>query len=299
MVDLRRVTSSRKRVLPAAIALIGIVVGLMVLLGFFSNNPNVDGRYPAIMAHRGLSEAAPENTLAAFAAAVELKFDVEFDVYECQSQELVVIHDLTVDRTTTGSGAIADLTLDELKSLDAGSWFESAFAREKIPTLSEVFACIRERQTRETTIAVNLKTISQGIEEKIVRLAEESGVLEQLLCFGMDEESNRRLKEANPSVKTAMATSRFQGINLADKQDWNRAINRNDVDALWVNFVPDADQIVAAQQAGKSVWFHFRKYHPAKAALQATQNGVDGICTDFPIPLRRTLRESRRESPDS
>ena len=131
-----------------------------------------------------------------------------------------MIHDLTVDRTTNGSGAIADLTLDELKSLDAGSWFESAFAREKIPMLSDVFACIRERQTRETTIAVNLKTISQGIEKKIVRLAEESGVLDQLLCFGMDEESNRRLKEANPSVKTAMATSRFQGINLADKQDW-------------------------------------------------------------------------------
>ncbi|MBN01905.1 MAG: hypothetical protein CMJ77_22590 [Planctomycetaceae bacterium] len=296
MVDLRQTHSSLNRILFSAIAVIGIAVVLLVLLGFFSKKTDVADRYPAIMAHRGLNEAAPENTLAAFAAAVELKFDVEFDVYECQSKELVVIHDLTVDRTSNGSGAIADMSLDEIKSLDAGSWYESAFVDEEIPMLSEVFACIRERQSRETTIAVNLKTISPGIEEKIVRQAEEAGMLSQILCFGMDEEANRRLKQANPLVKTAMATTRFRGINLEDKEDWHRAIHRGDVDAFWVNFVPDVDEILAAQKAGKTVWFHFRKSHPAKAALRATQNGVDGICTDFPIELRRVLSASRHES---
>jgi len=85
-----------------------------------------------IIAHRGASAQAPENTLAAFQLALDLQADgIELDVMLTGDQQVVVIHDEEVDRTTDGSGRVADMTLEEIRQLDAGQG-------EKVPTLSEV-----------------------------------------------------------------------------------------------------------------------------------------------------------------
>jgi glycerophosphoryl diester phosphodiesterase len=95
--------------------------------------PRVD-----VIAHRGASADAPENTPAAFRRAVELGADwFECDVTRTKDGRLVMIHDDTVDRTTDGRGRVADLTFDEVRRLDAGSWKGAAFAGERIPTLEE------------------------------------------------------------------------------------------------------------------------------------------------------------------
>lgn len=99
-----------------------------------------DSAWSAVLsiAHRGNALYAPENTLAAFLAA-EGKADwVETDIRVSRDGELVVMHDATVDRTTDGTGSIAALTFDQLRQFDAGSWFSSAFAGERIPTLEEM-----------------------------------------------------------------------------------------------------------------------------------------------------------------
>ena len=85
---------------------------------------------------------------------------------------LVVIHDQTVDRTTNGSGQVSDMTLNEIRKLDAGQWFHPRFSGLKIPTLDEVLQLIRAQQRRPIWIAVNMKVTSPRIEEKIVRLVE-------------------------------------------------------------------------------------------------------------------------------
>lgn len=86
-------------------------------------------RKPLIIAHRGASGTAPENTFAAFQKAVDLRADmIELDVHLTRDKQLIVMHDSTVDRTTDGKGKIADLTLGEIKMLDAGSWFGAEFA---------------------------------------------------------------------------------------------------------------------------------------------------------------------------
>lgn len=90
------------------------------------------------IAHRGNSLAAPENTLAAFRGAEGVADLVETDVRVSRDGKLVLMHDATVDRTTDGTGAVASLTLDQLKALDAGSWFSPAFAGERTPTLEEM-----------------------------------------------------------------------------------------------------------------------------------------------------------------
>jgi len=91
------------------------------------------------IAHRGASGYAPENTVASFEKAVELGFDfIELDVRLSKDGKLVVIHDADLSRTTNGNGFVKDLTVPELKRLDAGSWYSPEFAGEKIPLLEEV-----------------------------------------------------------------------------------------------------------------------------------------------------------------
>jgi len=100
----------------------------------------------AIIAHRGASAYAPENTLAAFRLAREQGADFfELDCMRCGSGEVVVIHDDTVERTTSGRGPVSGLSLIELRRLDAGSWFSSAHKSERIPTLEEALALADER----------------------------------------------------------------------------------------------------------------------------------------------------------
>lgn len=101
---------------------------------------------PVIFAHRGASAHAPENTLAAFELALSQQADaIELDVKLSSDSQVVVHHDATVDRTTHGHGRVKDLTLAELKSLDAGSSFSDKFHGEKIPTLDEVFEAVGKR----------------------------------------------------------------------------------------------------------------------------------------------------------
>lgn len=118
---------------------------LYLLIAVFIE-PDAPSADPHLIAHRGLCQHAPENTLPALAAAVSLGFGVEVDVYPTKDEQLVLIHDKTVDRTTDGTGKVVEKTLAELKSHDAGSWFDPAYAGLKIPTFDEALAVIRARR---------------------------------------------------------------------------------------------------------------------------------------------------------
>ncbi len=128
---------------------------------------------PAVVAHRGASAYAPENTLAAFERSLALGIaDLEFDVRATRDGVPVVIHDQMVDRTTDGAGPVSELTLAELKRLDAGSWFRSEFAGEQVPTLEEVFALLRDR----AYFNVEIKDAGRGLEAKALALMTRYGV---------------------------------------------------------------------------------------------------------------------------
>ncbi len=98
-------------------------------------------QFPRAIGHRGLAACAPENTLAGIRCAKNHHFAwVEFDVQLSLDGVPIVLHDATVDRTTSGSGVARDFTLDEIRRFDAGSWFSREFRNERIPTLEEVLA---------------------------------------------------------------------------------------------------------------------------------------------------------------
>ncbi|MHB0912909.1 MAG: glycerophosphodiester phosphodiesterase [Armatimonadota bacterium] len=141
------------------------------------------------IAHRGFSAAAPENTLAAFRMAIEA--GAEF--MECDARRaadgLAVIHDATVDRTTDGSGPVADLTLRELAALDAGSWFAPEFAAEGIPSLAEVLDLAKDR----ITLIVEIK--EEGTEDEVVRMVRERGMMGQVIFVSFFEKVGMRLPD--------------------------------------------------------------------------------------------------------
>lgn len=126
-----------------------------------------------IFAHRGSKGTHPENTLAAFAESVRIGVDgIELDIHLSKDEELVVIHDETLNRTTSGKGEVADFTLAELKQFDAGSWFACHYEQERIPTLLEVFDLLQQL-AYQGIVNVEVKTDEKeypGIEEKLVAL---------------------------------------------------------------------------------------------------------------------------------
>ena len=161
---------------------------------------------PIIIAHRGLDETYPENTLTAFKAALEKGMAIEIDVRGTKDDELIVLHDDTVDRTTDGAGRVAQMTLTEVKALDAGSWWGEEFAGERIPTLMETFDVVKEFGTTETTLIIEMKTLDPGCISKICDGLAERGLFGSTVGIGlihMSVDVRRRFYGGSPDFQCA------------------------------------------------------------------------------------------------
>lgn len=159
------------------------------------------------IAHRGASYYAPENTMASFQKAIDLGFDyIELDVRLSKDQQLVVIHDEDVRRTTNGIGAIGDFTVRELKMLDAGSWFSPDFSDERIPLLEEVLL----QFGRKIGILIDVKSTETqpdmvDILSSLLKLHIERGLDPDSLkvqTFNFSE--LKKLKEHVPNIGTGL-----------------------------------------------------------------------------------------------
>jgi glycerophosphoryl diester phosphodiesterase len=166
------------------------------------------GKYPVLaIAHRGFSGAAPENTLAAFKRAMEVGSDmIELDVHLSKDGQVVVIHDDTLKRTTSGMGKVADFSLQELKRLDAGKWFGSRFFGEKIPTLNEVLELTRGK----IPIHIELKEGDLGrytitdLADRSLEEVEKAGLLDQVLFGSFNLSAVDRIREKQPRLPVAL-----------------------------------------------------------------------------------------------
>jgi glycerophosphoryl diester phosphodiesterase len=160
---------------------------------------------PLVIAHRGNSAHRPENTLASFSSALEIGAElVELDVQMTCDGEVVVLHDPTVDRTTSGKGAIASLSLAAARELSAGypSRFGAAFASERIPILAEALDLMRGR----ARVMIEIKPdavgahVDDGIEEKTLRIVRDCGVLEEVAILSFDGRALVRCRDLAPAV---------------------------------------------------------------------------------------------------
>lgn len=158
-----------------------------------------------LIAHRGWSGIAPENTLAAIKLALEeCKIDtIEIDVHLSKDGIPVVIHDYKLERTTNGFGKVKDYTYEELKKLSAGSWFSPNHTEEKIPSLEEVFQLVGTKKP----LLVELKQAAsyyEGLEEKVIELITKYGLEETVTLISFDHYSLLKSKDINSKIKRAL-----------------------------------------------------------------------------------------------
>ena len=157
-----------------------------------------------ILAHRGASGYAPENTLEAFRLALEMGADgFELDIHVTLDGELVVIHDETVDRTTNGTGYINDMTLAQLKELDACNKME-AYRGAKIPTLAEVLELIRHTNHIVNIEVKTDKNFYAQIEEKCLALVKEMGMEDRVIYSSFNHFTLKTLCALEPNAKLGM-----------------------------------------------------------------------------------------------
>ncbi|WNB92204.1 glycerophosphodiester phosphodiesterase family protein [Bacillus sp. NEB1478] len=190
------------------------------IMGTLFANPSIayePSNQVETVAHRGASGYAPENTMAAFQKSVDMKADyIELDVQETKDGKLVVIHDVTLDRTTNGTGYVKDHTLQEIRQLDAGSSFSSKYAGEKVPTFEEVLDKFRGK----TGILIELKATYYypDIEQKVAKALKERQMdlpkNSQIIIQSFEFDAVKKMDELLPAVPDGVLTG-----NSADLTD--------------------------------------------------------------------------------
>jgi glycerophosphoryl diester phosphodiesterase len=155
---------------------------------------------PTIFAHRGASAHAPENTISAFKLAAHLNADaIELDAKLSADGHVVVIHDQTVDRTTPSSGQVGDLSLSELRTLDAGSHFDITYKNETIPTLDEVFGSCGGEIYINVELT-NYASIKDDLPDKVAQLVKKHKLEENILISSFNPVALRRVNRLLPEV---------------------------------------------------------------------------------------------------
>jgi len=236
------------------------------------------------IAHRGASAIAPGNTLAAFEKAVELNADgIEFDVHLSADSVPVVIHDFTVDRTTNGSGRVADMTLAQLKQLDAGASFDPAFAGQRIPTLAEVL----EAFGGQLLLNIELKsagTRDHGLERAVITQVAEHGLEDGVLLSSFNPFSLRRAKRLAPHVPVGLIYAPDMPLPL--RKAWLAPLCPHEARHPHHTMV-DRGYMAWARRRGYAVntW----TVDDADEMRRLIALGVDGICTNRPDVLRDVL----------
>ncbi|MDR7522416.1 MAG: glycerophosphodiester phosphodiesterase family protein [Armatimonadota bacterium] len=267
-----------------------VALGLLALVAGPAVSPTVD-----VHAHRGGAGLAPENTLAAFRNALALGADyLEMDLHASAEGEVVVIHDATLQRTTTGRGYVRQTPLAELKRLDAGSWFHSRFAGERIPTLREVLEMVRA--SGDTRIRLNLETKYDAnapppadFEERILGLVREAGMSDRILLQSFFSPSLVRVRALSAAVPTAVLR-RVSDI----PSDAVAVVREVRASVYSPNFrLIGPDLVEALHRAGVPV-VPWTVNEPAdmERLLEAGIGRLpgDGIITDYPDRLLQLLR---------
>jgi glycerophosphoryl diester phosphodiesterase len=232
---------------------------------------------PLILAHRGASAHAPENTLAAFKLALEQgAHGVELDAKLSADGEVVIIHDPSVNRTTNGQGQVSQLDLTALRELDAGSFFSDQFKGEKIPTLAEVFETIGKRAIINVELT-NYKTPRDGLAHKVCELVRRFELQDSVLFSSFLPSNLARTRSLLPDVPRGLLAlggwigwwARSFGFNFGDYQALNPGLS---------DTTPQQIARVHRLKRYVNVW----TVNAAEDMRRLISWGVDGIITDDP-----------------
>jgi len=250
------------------------------------------GDVPALVAHRGASAAAPENTVAAFRAAWREGADaIENDWRLTRDGRIVCMHDATVDRTTDGKGAVSALGFAEIRALDAGRWKGDAWKAEKVPTLAEMLAAVPAGKRTFVEIKVGPEIVPQLARE----IAASKLPRDRVAIIAFDDAVIAAAKRAMPDVKAywIYAFKRSQGRWSATTDELVARLRACKADGLDVGFTAESAEVVdaglaralAAAGLELMVW----TVDDPDLARRARALGVRAITTNKPAALRAAL----------
>ncbi|NTU75471.1 MAG: glycerophosphodiester phosphodiesterase [Anaerolineaceae bacterium] len=239
---------------------------------------------PVIFSHRGYSANAPENTLAAFELAIQHGAEaVELDAKMSSDGEVVVIHDQTVDRTTNGKGRVNQLTLVELKALDAGSSFDAKFAGEKVPTLAEVFETIGGRALINVELT-NYESHGDDLLPKVTALVKKFGLQDGIIFSSFHPLNIIKARMLLPGVPAGLLTLEADQGKLL--RAWPGRLVAPALIHPWLDDATD-EFINAEHRRGRRV--HVWTVNKAEDMTRLFNVGVDGIFTDDPVLAQKLL----------
>lgn len=158
---------------------------------------------PLVLAHRGANKVAPQNTLPAFKKAMEFNADgLETDVHLSSDGHIVICHNYTVDETSNGAGRVDEMTLEQLKSLDFGSYFNEEFKGVLLPTLPELLDLTKSM----SLINIEIKPPKKNCDlvKRVVETIHEYGIVDNSIVSCFDPECIRVVKETDSNIKTGL-----------------------------------------------------------------------------------------------
>jgi glycerophosphoryl diester phosphodiesterase len=244
-------------------------------------------RAPWIIAHRGASGHAPENTMAAFERAVALGAQfIETDLHLTRDARFVAIHDKTLDRTTNGKGPVRDSTLAELRELDAGMWFDRQYMGQRIPTLEEILEFAR---LHDVVFYLEIKyDAAWGMHHALAAALAGAGHAARTIVISFDPSTLDSLRKLDASIMTGLLVE-------GENRDFVKAA----LDVGARQLCPRADLITRelVDQAHRSD-LHVVTWTVNEAVKMGSviHAGVDGIMTDLPDRLRATIEDKQHQT---
>ncbi len=237
---------------------------------------------PKIWAHRGASGYAPENTLVSFQKAIDLGADgIELDVQLTKDQQVIVLHDEWLNRTSNGTGWARDYTLEELRRLDFNQQFPE-YGPQPIPTMEEVFALFAPT---DKTINIELKTgiwPYPGIEEKVTAMAKEYGMEDRVIYSSFNHASALKVREYAPDAKVGfLYADGFLDIPTYGK--------RYGADALHPAIYLVQDPVFLAECKKLGLALHVWTVNDPTYVRMCAEAGIDAVITNYPDMARKVI----------
>ena len=241
-----------------------------------------------VIAHRGASTLAPENTIASINTALKLNPDrIEIDVQQTLDSIVVLMHDTTLDRTTNGHGLIKEKTFNDISKLDAGSWFSNDFIGEKIPTLEDIIKLTNGK----CQLIIEIKKGNDfycDIEKHVLKSIENQNAENWVSIHSFDYEILETIHHLNPNIRLHKL--------LLGKLKYIPFIISNKIEAVNIDEYPYIKEYTLNYVFANKDIIHLLKSHDKKVnvwtvndshtANQLIQLGVDGIITDTPNLLK-------------
>lgn len=237
-----------------------------------------------VTAHRGYSAVYPENTIPAFKGAIQVGADwAELDVQQTADGEVIVMHDSNLKRTTGLDKEVWQVTWDEIKDLDNGSWFDKKYQTVRIPTLEEVLKVCRGK------IHLNIEIKSSGhdkdLEEQVAKLLKKYHMRDTCVVSSLKYDSLRKIKQADDSIETAYITSvsygNFTDLEYAD----GYSVESTLLSKSFVN---------KAQKAGKQIYVW--TVNSEERLEKVVGMGIDNVITDDPVMAKELIYEQEHST---